>query len=294
MQLSPEIPQDIIDNIIGELTGDSDSETLKRCATVSRSFLHASRRSLFAAIRFHTQGQTERLHELLTSVPEISLYIHELSFAIYMPKGVRDPKAWVRNDKTLAGVLRMLPNLHVLSWGMKNSWRLKWDDDFSNELRSAILDLFRSPSLATVNISNIEYLPLSIFSAFTHVKKLSLLYIKLKGTSALFPFQLSQLEVLIIAVQITREDAELFTPTSSSFPNLSFLSANSGSDGNSLFNKRIIQSSTRSIERLIWNLWGQCIIFSPFLVSCNTHPELDQPWTLTWESSKTCVFLHLR
>jgi hypothetical protein len=274
MQLSSEIPQDIIDNIIGELTGDSD--TLKRCATVSRSFLHPSQRNLFAAIRLCSQGQTERLQNLLISVPEISLYIHELSFTINKPKGVHDPgEAWVRNDKTLAGVLRrILPGLRVLSWGMTDSWRLKWDDDYSNELRSALLDLFRSPSLATVTITNLKYLPLSVFSAFTHVKKLHLLDVRLKGTSVLPPFQLKKLEVLLLAVQIRIEDAKFFTPTSSSFPNLSFLSISCRQIGNSLFNQRIIQSSTRSIERLTWNLYGHCIIFSPFPTPCSTHPQL--------------------
>jgi hypothetical protein len=260
--LSSEIPQDIIDTIIGELTGDSD--TLKRCATVSRSFLHPSRRNLFAAIHLRTSGETERLHDLLILVPEILLYIHELRFAINKPKGVHDPEAWVRNDKTLAGVLRILPGLRVLSWGMTDSWRLKWDDDYSNELRSALLDLFRSPSLATVTITNLKYLPLSVFSAFTHVKKLTLDDVELKGTSVLPPFQLTQLEVLLLAVEISIEDAEFFTPTSSSFPNLSFLSTRSQSVGEPLFNQQIIQSSTRSIERLVWKHCAICIIFSPF------------------------------
>jgi hypothetical protein len=264
MQHSSEIPEDIIDNIIDELTGDSDSDTLKRCATVSRSFLHPSRRNLFAAISFHTQGQTERLHDLLESVPEISLYIHELSFPFYKPKGVHDPQAWLRKDKTLASILRMLPRPRVLSWGKKRT-KLQWDDDFSYALQSALLDLFRSPNLADVTIINLKYLPLSVFSAFTHVKKLRLLDVRLKGTSALPPFQLTQLKVLIMSVRIDEKDAEFFTPTSSSFPNLSFLSINSESNANSLFNKRIIKSSTSSIERLIWNLWGQCIIFA---ISC--------------------------
>jgi hypothetical protein len=271
----PEIPQDIIDNIIGELSGDGDSDTLKCCATVSRSFLHQSRRSLFAAISFHTQRQTEQLHDILTKAPEISLYIHELSFAIFWVSGASGPpKAWLRRDKTLASVLRMLPRLRVLSWGESHNTVLQWDDDFSYALQSALLDLFRSPNLADVTIINQQYLPLSVFSAFTHVKKLRLLDVRLKGTSVFPPFQLTQLEVLIMSVQIDEEDAKLFTPTSSSFPKLSFLSINSEADGLSLFNKRIIESSTRSIGQLIWNFWSQCIIFLPFPVSCNTHPEL--------------------
>jgi hypothetical protein len=168
----------------------------------------------------------------------------------------------------------MLPGLRVLSWEMTDSLRLRWDDDFSNELQSALMDLFRSPSLTDVTISNIDCLPLSIFNAFTHIRRLILQCVKLKGTSALPPFQLAELEALMISVQINPEDAEFFTPTSSSFPNLSCLSIDSGPGGVSLFNQRIIQSSARSIERLIYDLWWQGIIFSPFPVSCNTHPEL--------------------
>jgi hypothetical protein len=85
---------------------------------------------------------------------------------------------------TLAGVLdlRMLPGLRVLTWGMKNSWRLKWDDDFSNEVRSAFLDLFRAwlehgcLSLSTSQIPQL-YLnmpasagePPSVLKGFTNV-----------------------------------------------------------------------------------------------------------------------------
>jgi hypothetical protein len=206
----------------------------------------------------------------LTSVPEISLYIHELSFANCKLKGVRLTKRWLKTDKTLASVLRMLPRLRVLSWGEKHTSALLWDDDFSKELRSALLDLFQSPSLATVTITNHKYFPLSVFSAFTHVKKLRLLDVHLEGTSALPPFQLTQLEALTISVRIDEGYAKFFTPTSSSFPKLSFLSIYSETDGissSSLFNKRIIESSTRSIEQLIWNLHGQSTILLLFPVS---------------------------
>ena len=147
---------------------------------------------------------------------------------------------------------------------------LRWDHNFSNELRSAFLDLFRSPSLATVTITHLD-LPLSVLSAFTHVKKLTLLHVNFRGTSSLPPFQLAQLEILIIYAHITLEDAKFFTPTSSSFPNLSFLSINSQSEGTTLFGKRILQSSTRSIEQLIWNHCSKSIILLPFTVSGNAH-----------------------
>jgi hypothetical protein len=93
----------------------------------------------------------------------------------------------------------------------KETYReLLWDN-FSNGLRSALLDLFRSPSLADVTIINHNYFPLSIFSALTtHVKQLRLLDVRLKGTSALPPFQLTQLEILMISVRIDEEDAEFF------------------------------------------------------------------------------------
>jgi hypothetical protein len=268
----PEIPQDIIDNIMGELSWDSDSDTLKRCATVSRSFLQPSQRRIFAAISWEDRWDTERLHDILTKAPQISLYIHELSFAI------THYKRWLRkNSKILGDILRMLPCLRVLTWGKKHATVLEWDDDFSHGLQSALLDHFRSPILTDVTIINHKYLPLSVFTAFTHVKKLRLLDVRLKGTSALPPFQFTQLEVLIMSVRIDKEDAEFFTPTSSSFPKLSFLSIYSETDGLSLFNKRIIESSRRSIEQLIWNIWKQCIIFLPFPVSYNTHELVIRP-----------------
>jgi hypothetical protein len=255
-----EIPQDVIDLIIGELDGDSDA--LKQCATVASSFLHPSRRRLFSSIHFHNQGQAGRLHELLTSVPGISLYVYELRFWWDSWEEDNNHSAWLRNDRTIAKVLKMLPGLRALTWGWGLS-RLDWETDLSNELRSALVDLFQAPNLRVVTITNVERLPWSILSAFTHVKKLNLLYVEFEGPSA-FPasptFALPQLEALVCTLCQTGRDVQLFTPTSSTFPNLSYLSIWSVlGDHDAEFNQRIIQSSGGSIEHLTWTLWGKSI-----------------------------------
>jgi len=71
------IPQEIVDCIIDELHGDDTS--LKNCAMVSRSFHIPSRRSLFSTIYLSSFKEVDQLHELLTSIPQITLDIHTLT-----------------------------------------------------------------------------------------------------------------------------------------------------------------------------------------------------------------------
>jgi hypothetical protein len=258
MPLASQIPQEIIDNIIDELP--DDHLTLKSCATVSHSFLQPSRRNLFSIVHL-SRGpkQIKRLHDLLTTVSDISLFIRELNIAVVDIEADKEIDfTWLKEDEILARVLGMVPRLQSLSWRTATYQCLSWEFDLSDKLRAALMDLFQSCNLATARISHLDCFPLSVLGAFTHSKKLSFSDVSFssRGKSASHS-ALPQLEVLHLDIIVDSEylnaDAECFTPTSSTFPNLCCLSIESGYGNNAPFPQaQHIIASARSIERVRW------------------------------------------
>jgi hypothetical protein len=241
MPYTTQIPEDIIDIIIDKLAYDTN--TLKRCSTVSRSFFQPSRRNLFRSISLYDLRKTKRFHRLLTSTPEISLHIHELTVTAFSDDRLVE-------DKDLVSVLGMVPRLRWLTFGGSGPSYLDWEF-LSNHLQSALVDIFHSPCLTSVNISRIFGLPLSILSTFTNVKKLTLFKVRFRASSSVPAFALTRLEVLDLDISVDPEDLKYFNLTSSTFPNLRLLSIGPGF-GEVDLTRLIIASSAKSIEWVNW------------------------------------------
>ena len=250
MSSSHDIPQDIIDTILDELAHDTNLNALKHCSTVSRSFFWSCCRHLFRSITIDNLKQLKGFNRLLTSKPEISFHIRRLSVT-------RPARPTRVDDEDLAMVLRMVPRLRWLTWGGQfDSWELQvnWLH-LSSNLQSALADLFQSPGLSTVNLSNLHFLPASILSTFTHVKRLTFLNVNFTWSDTP-TFALTQLEALSLHIYTpphhdTDGDKRL-TLTKSTFPNLHHLSIKSCSSDVLQFIQQIIISSAQSIERVYW------------------------------------------
>lgn len=182
----PEIPQEIIDNIVRQLQGDEES--LRSCAVVSRSFWLPSRRTLFAAIELDSFEKAERLDELFKSNPHISLYVLKLVIAFGLDHDEMAGESesshaslWFQTYQVLPDLFRNLPRLQSFSWIVGRGGCMEpllWER-LSPNLRSAFMDLLRSPTLVNITIHKIFGLPTSVFSSFTQVKQLSLVYVYL-------------------------------------------------------------------------------------------------------------------
>ena len=82
----PKIPQDIIDEILDHLAADSDYESLRVCALVSKSWIQPCRRHIFRAVVF-TSRAVDRWFELFP-VPDESPAHH-----------VRDLRVWINGNR---------------------------------------------------------------------------------------------------------------------------------------------------------------------------------------------------
>ena len=249
MPFSTEIPQDIIDIIIDELRGNNDA--LKSCATVSRSFLQPSRKNLFMFICLDSLEKIERLQNILTSIPDISCYIHQLTLSMEaMLSAETHGPLTEASDRALTSILKMIPCPRSLSLGISPLGRalVKWTVDFSDDLKSALTDLFQSPTLNSVEISRMTDLPLSILSVFTHVKRLRLALVML-APSVSPSWVLPQIEALDLTISVH----SLHSPQISfSFPNLRHITLGWYSQHTSEFLQQLIASAARSIQHVTW------------------------------------------
>ena len=155
----------ILENIINKMRGDD--MTLKQCSLVSRSFHSPSRRNLFFSIDLDTTKKVARLHQLLVASPYVGRDIREL--AVTLKQDVA--KEWFANDTVLADILGMLPSLNMLSWDATacKSWTT-----LSPQLQTALVALFRQPTLTTIAIRTLNDFPLAFFHAISSLKKLKL------------------------------------------------------------------------------------------------------------------------
>ena len=241
-----DIPQDIIDTVLDELAHDTD--TLKQCSTVSRSFFRPSCKHLFRSITLDNLKKIKGFKRLLTSKPEISFHIRKLAVT-------RDVNSTSVDDEDLARVLRMVPWLRWLTWGGRFDSRerqVNWLH-LSSNLRSALVDLFRSPSLISVNIFHLHFLPASILSTFTYVKRLTFHNVYF-DVSYVPTFALARLESLSLHIYTlpSNDSVRFLTLTTSTFPNLRHLSIKSRSSDELQLIQAIITSSAQSVERVYW------------------------------------------
>jgi hypothetical protein len=237
----PSVPQDVVHIILDHLHDDND--TLKNCATVCHSFLYFSRLHLFFSIRLTASSGSERLSSLITCKPELSLLIREL-FIIDSAIG------WFGVDKSLLTILRMVHRLQLLSIVCWDD--LRWEDQLSIEMQSALIYRFRDPTLEAVGLSRISGLPLTVVAEFANLKKLSLHSVNLvddsssdssKVDSLAFP-RLRALELMFINNQPISD--KIF----SRMENVQFLCAYNCNHVGRSFAQQVIVSSARSMKSM--------------------------------------------
>ena len=245
-----EIPQEIIDTIVGQLSGHDDA--LRSCSLVSRSFLDPSHRNLFAIILLDGIEKTKRLHELLMFNSQLSSYIRDLTFVVAIPVDMTAQRLlsdWLQaHDNALTSILRNVPHLRHLALGDFRSYYLDWNM-LSSDLQSVLSELFQSPFLATIKIFRFTNL-LNLkgpnnHRIFPHVKNLMLNKVTWGGpvTELVMP----NLEVLDV-------ETVVFPPTQ--VPNLQHLFIRSDGYRTAMFVVGVIRSSSRSLQRILWDYCG--------------------------------------
>jgi hypothetical protein len=160
------IPQDIIDNII-EAVGD-DSRLLKKCALVSSSFLLPSRKHLFSNISlFRVDQACQQLHQLLVENPVIQSFVRSITIS----PDYRSSKSHLQLNRTSLIAILRLPFCCLESFSINVWYPSNWNE-FSSELKDALLTIIHSSTLKTLYLENID-VPITLFHGI-HLTKLEL------------------------------------------------------------------------------------------------------------------------
>ena len=234
-QSAPHLPQEIIDNIIDELS--SDKATLEHCSIVSRSFYVSSRRRLFASIKIDAPRKAVLLHRLLIRTPDIAWLVHELMVDNNLPRwyasraGMTEEDVWLDISKAIADVIAALPQIKRFSWHGHVDWVL-----LSSELQSALAKLFQN--LIDISILYLDGFPLHIVSP---VKRIWFSSVGLEN-SGQRQVTLPHLELLNIRDGLHPRGVQLLAP------NLQRLVLNGAIPLS--FMQQVINSSGRSLVRL--------------------------------------------
>jgi len=204
----PRLPQELTDYIIQY--NQDDIETLKACATVSRSFLPISQKSIFSEITLSAPKIShprltlcQKLHQRLSSSPHLANYVRHLkvSEGIGISSGEGSSELisrlgfqWVHTDKTLGLVLEILKN--VKSIRFDSPVPTAFPDAFLCSVKAGL----RSPFLFRLQLNRVS-VNFAIFESCVALKVLELRFVSFLGAEdevALHPNKRCDLDFLTI------------------------------------------------------------------------------------------------
>ena len=171
-----DIPQDIIDNVIAAVGDDRD--LLEKCALVSSSFLHPSRKQLFARITLRNDRTSQKIHHVLVQNPVIQSFVRTITLAYDDPNTSLE---WV-NGKSLLAVLRLpfccLERFSIIIGQNYSLVGKYWDwNSFSSELKVALSNIIHSSTLKSLYLDRNIKVPITFFQHIVHITTLELRFI---------------------------------------------------------------------------------------------------------------------
>jgi hypothetical protein len=162
-----------------------DVDTLLQCASVSRPFLHSSRKWLFSDIHLQNAEQCERLYPILVQNPHIQSFIRSLTVLKKdhyvegyngLGPGYFKTNRWLLNDASSPSLplilclpLHCLKSFSFISSPNFTSWK-----DLSSDLRTALRNIMCLPSITKLHISALQDISIPFLSNLNHVKYLVL------------------------------------------------------------------------------------------------------------------------
>ncbi|RDB17401.1 hypothetical protein Hypma_002011 [Hypsizygus marmoreus] len=162
--LSPRIPQELLNKIVDDL--HDDSKALGCCALTSRLLLERSQTHIFSSIIISSSRDAACHRSRMDANPRLWGYVRRLMFLTFfhMHGG--------GNGTDVSHILRKATSLRTLHVGNSiahASWYTIPEDT-----RIALFNAFRSPSLTDLHIFYLSSLPASIFGLKMHLNHFSL------------------------------------------------------------------------------------------------------------------------
>ncbi|RDB28201.1 hypothetical protein Hypma_001510 [Hypsizygus marmoreus] len=167
-----ELPQEIIDTIIDNLSTYKDKPTLKSCALASSSLRHSSQKHLFSWTILSNNSACDRLYPLLIENPTLRSYVHDIILMTSESDQKTSPQ-WLNMNTNLARILDILPSLRSCSLSMYDE--IDWKDIHPNTTAcAALFRVLALPSLDSIEIDGLTGIPVSFFDIPNHIEKLAL------------------------------------------------------------------------------------------------------------------------
>ena len=168
-----DIPQDIIDNVIAAIGDDKD--LLKKCALVSSSFLHPSRKQLFTEIHISSYRPCDGIHQLLVQSALIRSFVRTINLDLT----IISPYSEGEKSTPLFDVLRLpfccLERFSIFAGRNAFSYEpYNWND--SSEMKDALSNIIHLPTLKTLSLYCVR-MPIAFFHRIVHLTTLELSYL---------------------------------------------------------------------------------------------------------------------
>jgi len=168
MSLHPILPQEIIDEIIEDVSyPDAEYATLTACSLVSSSFRDTAQKVLFRGITISlSRPDTTRYTvpaSVLTSSRRLCNLVEYINVFINSPDAKWD-------------IFPLLPRLQRLSIQPGKSWATRWSD-LPDTFTCNLYDMFRWPSLRSLNISFITDFPIFSICASRQLTTLGITHV---------------------------------------------------------------------------------------------------------------------
>ena len=147
---------------------------LKKCTLVSSSFLLPSRKQLFSRIYLRSDQTCQGIHQFLVQNPVIQSFVRTITLEQMFSFG-SEFSEWMGGTSLLA-ILRLpfccLERFSIIvSRVVSNPWN--WNN-FSSELKDALLNITLSSTLKTISLRGITRVPITFFLHIVHLTTLEL------------------------------------------------------------------------------------------------------------------------
>ncbi|KAF8992507.1 hypothetical protein BDQ17DRAFT_1546455, partial [Cyathus striatus] len=178
MTRQPKIPYDVIETIIGRVAilEDDSQSSLKSCTLVCKSFLELSRRHLFFKIFLFHYGDTPSLDRylrfvsLLTSSPELALYIREITI---FNSTISSLHGNIFNYPTLSDILGLLRNIRSLNLYFMDPGSISWES-LEYSFQTLFANMLSFSLLEHVSLYGLKNIPRALIQYLARISSLSL------------------------------------------------------------------------------------------------------------------------
>ncbi|RDB16504.1 hypothetical protein Hypma_002950 [Hypsizygus marmoreus] len=161
------LPQEILDRVLDNILSTS---SLINCALASRSLLFRSQLHLFSQITIDHPGRCQQLYIIFTENHRLSAYIRKLTLSFRSHRWL-DHLNCLTMQATVPPILDMLTSLRSFVFIL--DMHLEWQD-LNQQVSDALFRLFARPSLLSIHLAGIYWLPATFFDVSGTLDRLTL------------------------------------------------------------------------------------------------------------------------